>query len=669
MPDRVVTARKLESWKEIASHIGRTERTAKRWEQLRGLPVHRVPGGGRQVVFAYALELDAWLLSDSTTIAEDDDSTREISTAVALPHASEAAAEQPVSPAVLTRKDLWWPIGIGLAVALVAVATAVAMRQPWLDLVVANPTRVTQSQTRILSPLLSDGQQIYYPRFENGRYSVAETPANGGDSTTVVTGMSNPELCDLAPDGHAMLLRNLGGSRDGQAPVYIQVGTGAAQKVGDVLAYDAAWYPDGKRILYSTEGEVYSTDTGGTSRDRLFAIPGNAFWFRWSRDGKKLRFTVIDQKSEETSIWEFAKGDRDPHRLFGELPFHLCCGSWTPDGMYFLFQVRNRNTFQIWASREQQHFLLPVKDTPSPLVFGAISYRGPLPSRDGKRLFVRAETPKDELVRYDSKAKEFLPMLPGISARTFRSSRDGAWIAYTSLTDNNLWRCRGDGTECLQLTQNFKDTVMPSWSPDGKTIVFMGIPFSGEWGVYAISASGGTIRSVSHADHAQGFPDWSPDGHHLAFGEVPPVAHPRGIHILDWAANSISTLPDSADYFSPRWSPDGRFIVALHAGDQSLGLFDLNSNTWRLLVGFPSEYPNWSHDGKHVYFVSTASGNRAIFRIKIVDGTTERIADLTNVERTPFFMGDWVGLAHDDAPLAVRNLTTEDIYAWDLVVR
>jgi Tol biopolymer transport system component len=210
---------------------------------------------------------------------------------------------------------------------------------------------------------------------------------------------------------------------------------------------------------------------------------------------------------------------------------------------------------------------------------------------------------------------------------------------------------------------------MPSWSPDGKTIAFMGLPFTGEWGIYMISADDGTIRSVSDADHAQGFPDWSPDGHHLAFGEVVPLAQPRGIHILDLGTNAVHTLPDSKDYSFPRWSPNGRFIVALHAGDQALWLFDFQSNQWRRLADRQGTYPNWSRDGLHVYFVSNTSEGRAVFRTGLIGGVTETVADLATVERTPFFMGDWVGLNHDDAPLAIRNLTTDDIYSWDLVGR
>src|SRR5215472_10611269 len=63
--------RRLDSWKEIAAHLGRNERTAIRWEK-RGLPVHRVPGGQRQAVFAYTSEIDAWLISrDGKAVTSD----------------------------------------------------------------------------------------------------------------------------------------------------------------------------------------------------------------------------------------------------------------------------------------------------------------------------------------------------------------------------------------------------------------------------------------------------------------------------------------------------------------------------------------------------------------------------------------------------------------------
>src|SRR5271157_3995708 len=57
----LATKKRLDSWKEIATFFGRDERTVKRWEKERGLPVYRVPGSARGGVFAYADELADWL--------------------------------------------------------------------------------------------------------------------------------------------------------------------------------------------------------------------------------------------------------------------------------------------------------------------------------------------------------------------------------------------------------------------------------------------------------------------------------------------------------------------------------------------------------------------------------------------------------------------------------
>ena len=52
---------RLKSWKEIAAFFGANERTVKRWEAERGMPVHRLPGGARATVFAEVSQLEAWL--------------------------------------------------------------------------------------------------------------------------------------------------------------------------------------------------------------------------------------------------------------------------------------------------------------------------------------------------------------------------------------------------------------------------------------------------------------------------------------------------------------------------------------------------------------------------------------------------------------------------------
>jgi hypothetical protein len=55
---------RLESWKAIADFLKVDTRTARRWEKERGLPVYRVPGGGRRAVYADTDEIEKWLRSD-----------------------------------------------------------------------------------------------------------------------------------------------------------------------------------------------------------------------------------------------------------------------------------------------------------------------------------------------------------------------------------------------------------------------------------------------------------------------------------------------------------------------------------------------------------------------------------------------------------------------------
>ena len=68
-------ARTLVSWKEIAAFLNRAERTVRRWEQERGLPVHRVPGGERGGVFAYSDELSDWIKGKALELEADDSAT------------------------------------------------------------------------------------------------------------------------------------------------------------------------------------------------------------------------------------------------------------------------------------------------------------------------------------------------------------------------------------------------------------------------------------------------------------------------------------------------------------------------------------------------------------------------------------------------------------------
>jgi len=60
MPERNTPQKTLESWKQIAAYLDRSERTVRRWEASEGLPVHRREHEKQDTVFAFRHEIEAW---------------------------------------------------------------------------------------------------------------------------------------------------------------------------------------------------------------------------------------------------------------------------------------------------------------------------------------------------------------------------------------------------------------------------------------------------------------------------------------------------------------------------------------------------------------------------------------------------------------------------------
>jgi tetratricopeptide (TPR) repeat protein len=96
--------RRLNSWKEIASFFGRDERTVKRWEKQRGLPVHRVPGGEKGGVFVFTDELSDWLETrgEAAADATDRNALAEVPTADSGDRRTATPSEAELGPDVAT---------------------------------------------------------------------------------------------------------------------------------------------------------------------------------------------------------------------------------------------------------------------------------------------------------------------------------------------------------------------------------------------------------------------------------------------------------------------------------------------------------------------------------------------------------------------------------------
>lgn len=124
-------------------------------------------------------------------------------------------------------------------------------------------------------------------------------------------------------------------------------------------------------------------------------------------------------------------------------------------------------------------------------------------------------------------------------------------------------------------------------------------------------------------------PQFSPDGGRIAFESA------RSGPLEIWVANSDGTNPVQLTHFghqsaTPRWSPDGRWIVFsayTGSGDQDIWVIDSSGGKPRQITTGPggSLLPSFSHDGKWIYFASNRTGHSQIFRVPFGGGAQEQL--------------------------------------------
>jgi len=417
-------------------------------------------------------------------------------------------------------------------------------------------------------------------------------------------------------------------------------------------------------LAYSDLSDLFVAKADGTDAHKLLTVKGDIKNVTWSSDNSHVQFDATESAGTrgQQLLWEVSVAGTDLHRLLGNghgLPDE-CCGKWTPDGKYFVFQSNG----QVWALPRKGSFLHSEPKS-FELTSSPLSLSSPLPSREGKKLFVVGRNYRGELMRYDAMSGQFASFLSGISAEYVAFSKDGQWVTYVSYREGTLWRSRLDGSERLQLTYPPMYPVLPRWSPDGKEIIFFEFASSADKParIYEVSPDGGSPRQLLPDDPRQQLdPNWSPDGSKIVFSNES-NDHSSAIHVLDIASRKVSDLPDSQGLFSPRWSPDGRRVSAFSADSKTLLLFDFPTQKWTELATGSLSWLNWSHDGQFVYVLDN-EGKNAVVRIRISAHKTEQVADLKNFATAGRY-GGGLALTPDDSPLLLRDTGTQDVYSVD----
>ncbi len=192
-----------------------------------------------------------------------------------------------------------------------------------------------------------------------------------------------------------------------------------------------------------------------------------------------------------------------------------------------------------------------------------------------------------------------------------------------------------DGKNQQRLSNEFVAEWHPSWSPDGRHIVFtssgaMDVA-GGHWRIYVMDADGGNKQRLSNGAVDDYYPSWSPDGKRIAFVSTKGKGH-LDIYVMDPDGSNQQRLTENPDHeWEPSWSPDSKRIVFTSSrlpdvfpADSDVCVIDVDGKNRRRLTRNASRNmePSWSPDGKRIVFVSNRDGNYEIYTMN-ADGAQQ----------------------------------------------
>ena len=212
--------------------------------------------------------------------------------------------------------------------------------------------QITTDGVQKIGQPVTDGTRLYFTVaiFEGREFVLVQVSVSGGES--VLLAHDNPGILDIDPSGTELLVGAGGRLR------YMPIVGGPKRRVGDARTSTfpfggATWTPDKSRIIYSSGTQLRIVNGDGTNSRPLLTTRGVPYAPRVSPDATKVRFSVRDDSTggSSSTLWEANYDGSNAHPLLSGWTGapQACCGTWTPDGRYYLFEAEGN----IWAIAER----------------------------------------------------------------------------------------------------------------------------------------------------------------------------------------------------------------------------------------------------------------------------------------------------------------------------
>ncbi len=551
---------------------------------------------------------------------------------------------------------------VALVLALIAAAIVTAPPAP-SELEVE---QLTFSSDLKAPPIFTDGTRLYF----NEAGKPVEMSVTGGATAPSRASLGDLQFVDISPDGSQWLaLKPDLNDESSRGTLWtMPVLGGAPRRLTNDLSIAGSFSPDGTSIAYAG---LLTLSVMGADGGNPHEIWKSNIAFddapRFSPDSKILRATLDNNgqtKNFDFAIWEVGVDGKNPHPLdFGLKPGSAAHhGMWTPDGKHFVFLGNENFTTVVFEGVDPRPWEFWKKRSAKRISPQKIDVMDMVPSRDNSKLYAVGRLPQAAIMAYDPREKHWAPYLGGLSASEIAVSPDKKWIAYVSFPQATLWRERVDGSDRLQLANQFAS--MPAWSPDSTQIAF-----SDFQEIYKVSNDGGPVEKLTSEGHQEVGPAFSPDGKLIYFADypAPDPDHNHGLKILDLATRKITLMPDTATYHVSSWSPDGKWMVAVATPPKRIVLYSAETGKWTDLFKMQSDWGFWvwSPDSKAIYVgkASPEPGTAGVYKLTVPDGKWSIEAPFDGINMWNGFPPPMLGLSPDGQFLYMNDASAVQIYS------